>query len=134
MAGVETNMDDFINSLNAEVEAVNSNIDDALRYAGLQCVTDARHVDTYTDQTGNLRHSIGYAIVDEGIVTEQSLETIEGNKASEAIEREARDLRRFKALIVVAGMPYASFVEAKGYDVITGSSLKLLDNFKAALE
>lgn len=134
MAGVETNMEDFLSELSQEVNAINDSIDDALRYAALKCVEDARHVDTYTDQTGNLRHSIGYAIVDGGKVTEQSVAAIEGNKAEEAIQHEAQDLAKYKGIIMVAGMPYASYVEAKGYDVITGSALDLEQNFKDALE
>ena len=78
-------------------------------------MNEARSKRTYQDRTGNLRASIGYAVVKNGSAVKQN---------------ELNDFGRQKIqegpssgiyLIVFAGMEYALYVEAKGYDVLTGS-------------
>lgn len=90
----------------------------------------ARH---YTDRTGNLRNSIGYVVVQGGRVVSESFK---GNTPPAAgySGGDGRSIGRAYALTVaqglpstktylvwVAGMEYASYVEARGYDVIQGS-------------
>lgn len=89
----------------------------------------------YSDQTGNLRNSIGYIVVQDGRVVVQAFEgqttAREGNVGDPNMAHQkglsyATDVSRtFDAgktyLIVVAGMEYAAAVEAKHYDVIIGT-------------
>lgn len=70
---------------------------------------------TYEDQTTNLRNSIGYTIFFKG-------ETVHSNIGPE-VEDMGEILDRVNPdgyqLIGFAGMNYASYVEAKGYNVIS---------------
>lgn len=95
-------------------------------------MSNARH---YTDRTGNLRNSIGYVIVQDGRIVDQSFvgntaptagydgDTTLAHKIGQdyAIEVAQRLSKSKTYLVWVAGMEYASYVEAKGFDVITGS-------------
>lgn len=100
-----------------------------LAYMGEKCVKQAREFGSYKDQTGNLRSSIGYAIVKDGQVVlgggftrtkKGSGGVKEGQKVAEDI---ISQFPRGIVLIVVAGMNYAAYVEAKGYDVLTSSEM-----------
>lgn len=89
----------------------------------------ARH---YTDRTGNLRSSIGYVVVQDGRIAFSAFNgaTDEGKTAGRnyAIDV-AQSLSNDKTYLVwVAGMEYATYVEANGYDVITGSGNWLESN------
>lgn len=79
----------------------------------------------YLDQTGNLRSSIGYIVVQDGrTVFESGFKgTSEGKQeGSNYAHKVAQGLSNSKTYLVwVAGMEYASYVEARGYDVIQGS-------------
>ena len=82
---------------------------------------------SYTDRTSNLRHSIGYVIVQYGNVVMDDFSN--GNGYAEAQQKArsyalqvARELPANKTYLVwVAGMEYARSVEAKGFDVLQGS-------------
>ena len=94
---------------------------------GLECVKIARTERRYKDQTGNLRSSTGYCIVSDGQVWKVSgFEAV--GPAPGAGPRQGRDLAREiaaetsgTALIVVAGMNYAKYVEAMGLNVLDSS-------------
>ena len=43
-----------------------------LNFVGITCINEARTNGDYIDQTGNLRSSIGYAIIQNGVVVNQS--------------------------------------------------------------
>lgn len=111
-----------------------------LQQIGEQFVSDARSDGSYTDQTGNLRSSIGYVILKDGVQLELSgfevkKEGAEGSQRGKALaDQIATDYPRGFVLIVVAGMEYAAAVEAKGYDVLTMSSLKAASDLKKAMQ
>jgi hypothetical protein len=98
---------------------------EALQYIGETFVNEARSKRTYQDQTGNLRASIGYAIVKNGKTMKFSVSraATEGKiEAAEFVTSKVQEGSRSGIyLIVFAGMEYALYVEAKGYDVLTGS-------------
>ena len=101
-----------------------------LHDAGENAVNEARAANSqqrgsYTDRTGNLRSSTGYVVVVDGKV-------IEGRGASFQVVKDghqgAKDGKAFAnqladkfptgiALIVVAGMKYAHYVQKLGFDV-----------------
>lgn len=112
--------------------------------------SNAKH---YTDQTGNLRNSIGYIVVHNGNVVQHAFN---GNTPSNTKPGDPRmahqeglnyaqsivsSLSSDKTyLVLTAGMDYAVAVEAKGYDVITGAgdwveseAKKQMENFKRFL-
>ena len=85
---------------------------------------------SYTDQTGNLRSSIGYVVVKDGIIVEngKSQKYLEGTLGEGEGVKFARQLaadapRKGIVLIVSAGMNYAAYVEARGYNVLTSAEL-----------
>ena len=100
-----------------------------LRYIGEACVNAARDSGSYTDRTGNLRSSVGYVIVCDGKIMEASDFDVvkEGGKGAKEGARFAKEAaRQFPegiVLIVVAGMNYAAYVSARGYDVIDSAEL-----------
>lgn len=105
-----------------------------LNYLGMKCVVLARTLDTYKDRTANLRNSIGYVVVKDGKITRTQFESQgrgeewsskdeEGEKVGLRLAKElAKEFSEGYALIVVAGMEYASYVEdVHGLDVLRPS-------------
>ena len=101
-----------------------------LQYIGEQCVKLAREKGTYNDITGNLRNSIGYVLVKNGSIISKNFEQrVESKVVSSAngkgiLEGEAlavelaSRVNKGYALIVVAGMHYAHYVETLNKDVL----------------
>jgi hypothetical protein len=116
-----------------------------MEQTGLKVVRDAR-VKTpseggYHDETGNLRSSIGFAVVNKSEIAKKDFtpssdgsDKATGVKTGEdyASKIAEEDINKL-ALIVVAGMDYAGYVEALGYDVITGSTLGVGKKFEKDL-
>lgn len=98
-----------------------------MQVLGERVVKYAREHGSYTDRTGNLRNSIGYVVIQNRKVMAENF----GNEGGHAdAQRKARDYAMQVAsglsgnktyLVWVAGMEYARYVEAKGFDVLTGS-------------
>jgi len=107
-----------------------------LAMAGEKFVNDARSTRTYQDQTGNLRSSIGYIIARDGNIIQENIEgKAEGVAQARKIANEVlRENNKGFILIGFAGMEYACAVEAKGYDVITGSIPGVKDLLKAKVK
>lgn len=104
-----------------------------LERLGMMAVTYARDragEDSWYDQTGNLRSSIGYVVGKDGeVVSEGGFRTIlNGANGSSEGKQFANELANSFAnkyfLIVVAGMKYASYVEEMdNKDVLASASL-----------
>ena len=115
--------------ITGRAEAIKKAIVYNLCAVGEQVLNAARLTNSYKDQTGNLRSSIGYVVaVDGEIVQMSSFDTVkEGREGSRGGKEYAmqlvRDFPHGIVLIVVAGMNYASYVSAKGYDVLDSSEL-----------
>lgn len=100
---------------------------------GEQVVNEARDKGSYKDWTGNLRSSTGYVVsIDGQVYKAGEFKTVhgpdgDGSGGKAAGESFARSLvKNFPegvALIVVAGMRYASYVSAKGRDVLDSAEL-----------
>lgn len=84
---------------------------------------------SYTDRTKNLRSSVGYVVVVDGQVYKMSAfgkpdGNNEGRSTGMSYARSlAGKFPKGIVLIVVAGMNYASYVSAKGYNVLDSSEL-----------
>lgn len=121
-----TEIDRFIG---AEIERLKTALVYNLCAIGEQVLNAARLTNSYKDQTGNLRSSIGYVVaVDGEIVQMSSFDVVKnGGRGSKVGKTYAmklvRDFPKGIVLIVVAGMKYASYVSAKGYDVLDSSEL-----------
>lgn len=98
-------------------------------YIGEQVLNAARSTDSYKDQTGNLRSSLGYVVAVDGRVANISSFAVvkngqEGSKTGADYARKlARKYPKGIVLIVCAGMDYAAYVSAKGYDVEDSAEL-----------
>src|SRR5699024_1823495 len=98
-----------------------------LSVLGERVVKYAREHGSYTDRTGNLRNSIGYVVVQYGKVVKENFSIGNGYGEAKVQARAyalevARELPADKTYLVwVAGMEYAKYVEAKGFDVLEGS-------------
>lgn len=102
-----------------------------LGFLGEKCIIEARNrsqEESWYDQTGNLRSSIGYVIVMDGkIVTTSDFKqvkngssgTLEGKSLAKKL---ASNYKTGYALIVVAGMHYAAYVEAMDNKVVLTSA------------
>jgi hypothetical protein len=115
--------------MDGEISAREQVIIRRLQYVGEQCVAQARDHGSYQDQTGNLRSSVGYVIVRNGVILSGSnFDTVRGGSQGQSegrkfVQEIAAKFNKGIALIVVAGMEYAGYVEAKGYDVLTSSEM-----------
>lgn len=102
--------------------------------AGEECIIEAKNGGAYIDRTGNLRSSIGYAVLKDGKVVQKGLvnKTKDGDKGlaegAKYLERRIKANRRNgTVLIVTAGMNYAEYVEARGKPVLSPAELKAPD-------
>ena len=92
-----------------------------LCYIGESCINIGRSTNTYKDQTGNLRNSIGYVVVCDGQVIGEKFTNEHGK---EFINELVSECGKGIYLIVVAGMRYATYVSAKGLDVLDSAELE----------
>lgn len=129
----KTPMTEVIDYLDKRIAAVEKAVLYNFGVIGERVLNAARSTNSYKDQTGNLRSSIGYVIVKDGRIVQSSDFAVvkdgdKGNKEGKAFARElAREYDKGIVLIVVAGMNYAYYVKKRGYDVIDSAEL-LADN------
>ena len=85
----------------------------------------ARTHGEYKNHTHNLRSAPGAAVVMDGEIVDMYIPAESGHqKAKEKTENLLLYGKRPKNGIILAdGMEYASFVESKGYDVLSGGAL-----------
>lgn len=125
---------DVLDLFNAIPDIVSEEIIRALSYLGEQCIArirDRSAKESWYDQTGNLRSSVGYAVYQDGnISVESSFNQVkngsqgikEGKKA--IIELAAKYAGNKFTLVILAGMEYAEYVEAmENKDVLASTEL-----------
>lgn len=99
-----------------------------LSYVGESAIRIAREEGDYRDITGNLRSSIGYVVLRDGkVITKAIVErTKDGTEGAKQLEEVLPKLqskyRTAFALIVVAGMNYAAYVEDIHHRVVLSSA------------
>lgn len=112
------------------IERANRELLNIAAYIGEKAVEYARKNGSYKDQTGNLRSSIGYAVVhDKKVILKDALEKVKngvegvqvGNQFRNELIKEQQ--KKGISMIVLAGMDYAAAVESTNRDVISGSEL-----------
>lgn len=108
---------------------------DIFSYIGEEAIKLARedHANNWIDQTGNLRSSIGYMVTYDGKEVQTSgfyPTTAQKGNGKEGQAEGKRVVEGLKgthtegfALVVVAGMNYAEYVEANGRDVLASAEL-----------
>lgn len=100
------------------------------QYVGEQCVAESRQSGKYVDRTGNLRSSIGYAVIYGGKVVRSGGVAGGGDGKANADQLLSTLTGKVSAyfsggvtLVVVAGMNYATYVEAMGLNVLSSGKL-----------
>ena len=130
--------------VNAELITIERGVLAILQRVGEQFVRDARTgIDInsgafpkgdYTDQTANLRSSIGYFILRDGnVVAENLSDTSRGVSAARAVLASVGKKQGY-SIVGVAGMEYASHLESMGYNVISSQSLNLIIDLSDRLQ
>lgn len=115
--------------LEQRMRLLKQSICERLMYVGESALTEARTNHIYKDQTGNLTSSIGYAIIDDGKIIRQS--TFQQVKSGgEGVTKGKQYLTQIISqnsqgivFIMVAGMNYASYVEAMNLNVLDSAEV-----------
>lgn len=134
---------DIERAVNAELINIERGVLAILQRVGEEFVRDARMgIDInsgafpkgdYTDQTANLRSSIGYFILRDGnVVTENLTGTSRGVSAARAVLASVG--KQGYSIVGVAGMEYASHLESMGYNVISSQNLNLIVDLSDRLQ
>lgn len=114
-----------ISGIDEAFEEWEADVWDAVAVAGLDAVKYAKEHGEYKNRTGRLRNAPGYAVVKDGEIIKMEVPA-DGNQAEARRETENFLLygkRPQNGLILADGMKYASFVESKGFDVLSGAAL-----------
>lgn len=125
-----------------------------LQRLGEMCLIEARNNKGYMMQTGALLSSTGYQVFVDGVAIHSQFDAASGAeseaaargiKTGQTIAEQIGKETTGVALVVVAGMNYAAYVEARGYNVLTSAEHlaerelpkmleKLITNIKRAAE
>ncbi|NDV93446.1 hypothetical protein D0T84_00750 [Dysgonomonas sp. 521] len=116
------NIDIDLNGLDdtlKEIEAYEQRFIFRLQRIGEQYVATARQKGSYDDHTGNLRNANSYRLYKDGRVLFQSIgSSITGEFLDNYITGIGLEL------VCGNGMEYCTYVEGKGYDVVSSGFLK----------
>lgn len=125
-----------------------------LQRLGEMCLVEARTNKGYMMQTGALLSSTGYEVFVDGVAIHSQFDAASGAesnaaetgiKSGQSIAETIGKGTKGIVLVVVAGMNYAAYVEAKGYNVLSSAEHlaerelprmleKLISNIKRAAE
>ena len=125
-----------------------------LQRLGEMCLVEVRTNKGYMMQTGALLSSTGYEVFVDGVAIHSQFDAASGaeSNAAETGIKSGQSIAEIIgkgtkgiALVVVAGMNYAAYVEAKGYNVLSSAEHlaerelprmleKLISNIKRAAE
>lgn len=133
--------------MNAMIENSKQGLITQLLYIGEECLKQARSGHKYLNQTGNLCSSIGYCVLVDGEIVhegewKQTSEGKGGEKdgktgSSQGVaflhELAAKQTTQGIVFLMVAGMPYAQYVEAMSLDVLDTSEQMAERKIKAML-
>jgi len=99
----------------------------ALRRAMYDAVNYAKGLNTYKDRTSHLRSSVLFRTYKDGVLVDEFCSgTAEGiSNGRELADKKASGSQTKILSVCVAGMNYASYVEGKGFDVLTGAELRV---------
>lgn len=131
MIEMVTPMDEIDRMIEEEIRKSERDIIKKLSYIGESAISEARENGNYMDQTGNLRSSVGYVILNNGkTVLENIQRSDRGTDRSTGVQVAKNFIQEISekykndfVLIVVAGMDYAVYVEALGRNVLSSSKL-----------
>lgn len=129
--------------MEAVMNCLRDNIRTELQYLGVEAVNRVRDrgvAESWQDQTGNLRSSVGMAYYEDGRkLISSAFETVgngaEGSaKGQQFVDQLAQEMSSTYGLCVVAAMDYAEYVEAKGRDVLASTEAWAREEVKTRLQ
>lgn len=134
--GIRCDFSDLQRKLDEKEQKAKDAILKVFSSAGERAVERARNTKTYKDVTGNLTASIGYGVVRNGELLDYGGfgGGTGGQKGLSCLREVAPTVNAEIALIIVAGMDYAIYVERKGYVVLDGGTLEVDDDIRSQLE
>jgi hypothetical protein len=128
---LKVNIDNLMNrSFENLQREIDIRVTRAFQIACKEAVTFAKQNHEYTQQTGALNSSTGFQLYKDGILIDDYFEAGGGdgtghsdgiNAGKKAAAERASQLWAHICAVIVAGMPYAIYVESKGFDVLTGA-------------
>ena len=142
---------DVISEIEKMIKTAEDKIIQSLFFVGEKAVEYARKNDPFKDHTANLRSSISYIVVKDGVEIGSSAEKFQPTTAIDAKSKKssvgtegyqngleyarqlASSVTNGIALVVVAGMNYALHVERSGYDVLSGAQINSERMFKSII-
>ena len=129
--------------LHACADIIHNEIRSALMYLGEMCIIKIRDrsgEDSWFDQTGNLRSSIGYGVFEHGnkVIESAFSQVLNGGEGGDKGRQMISDLSKLYvdsyALVVIAAMEYADKVEAlDNKDVLASTNLWALEKVDSIL-
>ena len=154
--GIKANFtkDDVRNRFDAFLKEIEKKQIARLQILGEMCLIEARNNKGYMMQTGALLSSTGYQVFVDGVAIHSQFDAASGAesdaaskgiRAGQGIAESVGKETKGVALVVVAGMNYAAYVEARGYNVLSSAEHlaerelprmldKLITNIKRAAE
>lgn len=136
--GVSIRYNDFLNKSKKDLINVEGGVIAIMQECGQAFVKEAKtdmNINSsafpkgaYHNDTDNLRTSVGYFILRDGEVIEG-----DGNSDAKSVLSDIQPGRGYR-LIGVAGMEYASYVESKGYNVITSQKETCIIDLRSKLQ
>lgn len=130
--GIKANFtkDDVRNRFDAFLNEIEKKQIARLQRLGEMCLIEARNNKGYMMQTGALLSSTGYQVYVDGVAVHTQFDAAsgaesgaaaKGMKAGQTIADKVGKQTKGVALVVVAGMNYAAYVEARGYNVLSSA-------------
>lgn len=106
-------------------ELIQSNVKEAIVEAGEEAVEVQKRESDYLNHTFNLRNAPGYAVTIDGkeVARNVPADGEHGEAAAKTNKTLDKADKSGTGLIIADGMPYASFVSSKGYDVVDSALL-----------
>ena len=127
--GVTHNIPQAISELQQAAKRYDKEVVKALVEVGKRAVETARHTKTFEDKTGNLTASIGYGVIHNGtlVYTGGFDDSKDGGEIGRnVLSQSAADMSNIPyAVILVAGMEYATYVNRKGFAVLDGAQIQI---------
>lgn len=119
------NIETKLNGLDELKELIQSNVKEAIVEAGEEAVKVQKRESDYMNHTFNLRNAPGYAVIIDGKEVARDIPADGEHGEAEAKTNKTLDKadKSGTGLIIADGMPYASFVSSKGYDVLDSGLL-----------
>lgn len=115
-----------ISGLDEFIEEYNREINQQLIYTSKEAVKLAKNTRTYKNRTGNLRSAPGAAVIRDGEIIDLY---VPGEPGHEEAKKLTENLLIYgekpeDGIVIADGMPYTTFVESKGYDVISDAAIE----------